>query len=154
MTRARVLIISVGGSPAPIINACREYRPDFTYFFCSAPTKGVSSSIMVDGPGNPCGDNRYVNGHNCKTKIPLGDPIGPAIVRQLGWDSDCYEKIEVDDPDDLSNCFEVLSELGKRIHNRFAPGAEVVANYTGGTKTMSAALAIMGILQENGNNYK
>ncbi len=148
MTRARVLIISVGGSPAPIINACREYRPDFTYFFCSAPTKGVSSSIMVDGPGNPCGDNRYVNCHNCKTKIPLGDPIGPAIVRQLGWDSDCYEKIEVDDPDDLSNCFEVLSELGKRIHNRFGPGAEVVANYTGGTKTMSAAQAIMGILQE------
>ncbi|NLK53017.1 MAG: TIGR02710 family CRISPR-associated protein [Syntrophomonadaceae bacterium] len=147
MTRARVLIISVGGSPAPIINACREYRPDFTYFFCSGPTKGPSSSIMVDGPGNPCGDNRYVDCHNCKTKIPLGDPIGPAIVRQLGWDSACYEKIEVNDPDDLSECFEVLSELKKRIHNQFGSGAEVAVNYTGGTKTMSVALAFMGILQ-------
>ena len=45
----RILILSVGGSPEPIINAIKFYKPDFVYFFCSSGPKG--SAVTVDGPG-------------------------------------------------------------------------------------------------------
>ncbi|HHY39323.1 MAG TPA: TIGR02710 family CRISPR-associated protein [Clostridia bacterium] len=143
---ARVLIVTVGGSCEPIINACREYRPDFIYFICSSGAKG--SGITVDGPGNPCGDNRYVICPNCSEKIPVGNPRGEAIVSRLGLPTGTYEKVEVEDPDDLTACYSSLQHVDKSITARFGPHTEVIANYTGGTKTMSVALALLAVLKE------
>ncbi|MGQ9496779.1 MAG: TIGR02710 family CRISPR-associated CARF protein [Desulfotomaculales bacterium] len=124
-----VLVISVGGSCEPVVNACRDLRPDFIYFFCSGGFRG--SSLTVDGPGDPCGDTRK------------------AIVYQLGLRPDAYTKIEVADPDDLNACYKAVREVSAEITARFGPGAEVIANYTGGTKTMSVALALFAIIEGN-----
>ncbi|WP_083774258.1 TIGR02710 family CRISPR-associated CARF protein [Ammonifex degensii] len=142
----RILVLSVGGSCAPVVNACREYRPDFIYFFCSGGPKG--STVAVDGEGDPCGDSRTIKCPKCKTEIPLGNPKGESIVRQLQLPPGSYEKVEVDDPDDLASCYRKLIELENRIRERFGPDAEVIANYTGGTKTMSVALALLAALRE------
>ena len=52
----KILVLSVGGSPEPVINAIKNYRPDFVYFFCSSGPKG--SEAIIDSPGDPCGDKR------------------------------------------------------------------------------------------------
>ncbi|MEW6574135.1 MAG: TIGR02710 family CRISPR-associated CARF protein [Bacillota bacterium] len=142
----RVLITSVGGSCEPVINACREYKPDFIYFFCSAGPKG--SSVTVDGEGDPCGDKRSIKCASCGADIPLGNPKGEAIVKRLGLRPDSYEKVQVDDPDDLEACYTALLETEEKIVKRFGSRAEVIANYTGGTKTMSAALALIAVFRE------
>lgn len=127
----RVLVISVGGSCEPVVNACRELRPDFIYFFCSGGPKG--SLLTIDGPGEPCGDEKK------------------AIAHQLGLQLDAYRKIEVADPDDLNACYKAVREVSAEITARFGPDAEVIANYTGGTKTMSVALALFAIIEGNWN---
>lgn len=138
-------MISVGASCAPIINACREYKPDYIYFFCSSGTKG--STVTVDGPGDPCGDFREKR-CECGKMVPLGNPEGKAIIYQLGLAKDFYEKIEVDEFDNLASCFNALSGIEKEITERFGDNVEVIANYTGGTKSMSAALVLKGMQQE------
>ncbi len=142
----RILVVSVGGSCDPVVNACREHRPDFVYFFCSGGPRG--SSVAVDGEGHPCGDPRTTTCPGCGARVPLGNPEGEAIVRRLGLGPDAYEKVEVEDPDDLAACYRVLVETEGEIARRFGPDAEVVANYTGGTKTMSVALALLAVLRE------
>jgi len=81
--------------------------------------------------------------------VPLGNPNGKAIVYQLGLEKECYEKIEVDEPDDLKGCFDALSVVEKKIAERFGDEVEVIANYTGGTKSMSAALVLKAIQNED-----
>lgn len=142
----RILIASVGGSCEPVINAYREFSPDYIYFFCSSGPKG--SSVTVDGPGAPCRDPRQVTCPNCAAPVPLGIGPGESICRRLGLTAERYEKVEVADPDDLSLCYQALVNLEAGIRERFGSDAEVVANYTGGTKTMSLALGLFAVLRE------
>lgn len=143
---ATILVVSVGGSCAPVVNACREFTPDFIYFLCSGGKS--ASAVVVDGDGDPCGDPRTVSCPECGKSIPLGDPRGPSITRQLGLTADRYEKVLVEDPDDLEALFRALDEIDRRVRERFAgQKMEVIANYTGGTKTMSVALALMAVLR-------
>ena len=132
-----LLILTVGGSCEPLVNAIRAERPDFVYFVCSSGSKG--SHLMVDGPGEPC-----VEHVNCR-KITR-----PSIAVQTGLEEGRYQKWEVDDPDSLAHCYGRLMELADKIREHF--GAEhprIVANYTGGTKTMSVALALVAMIEEN-----
>lgn len=126
----KVLVLTVGGSCDPIVNAIRLEKPDFVYFLCSAGSKG--SKITVDGPGRPCkrdGEEK------------------PSIVSQVGLTDDSYEILEIDDPDDMEACYRTCEEVSRNIKERFekADNLEVIANYTGGTKTMSAALAVYAL---------
>ncbi len=142
----KVLILSVGGSCEPIVRAIREAQPDFVYFLCSAGPRG--SEKAVDGPGHPCGDARQAVCPACGGKVPLGDPTGRSMVVQAGLAPGSYEKITVDDPDDLTACYTRLADLAAGLSRRHPGEIQVVANYTGGTKTMSVALALAGLLRE------
>ncbi|MDI6794872.1 MAG: hypothetical protein QME81_18730 [bacterium] len=141
---SRILILSVGGSCEPIVNAINEYCPDFVYFFCSSGAKG--SEKTVDGPGDPCGDQRKFKCPECGAESFLRDPKGKAIVVQAGLAEDKYEIVLVDDPDDLNKCYLTLTELHNRISRKFPEGPRIIANYTDGTKTMSVAMAMVGIM--------
>lgn len=141
----RILILSVGGSPEPIINAIKFYKPDFVYLFCSSGPKG--SAITVDGPGDPCGDKTKSRCPKCGHEYYLGNPKGKAIAFQAGLSKEKYEIVGVDDPDDLNLCYSKLVDLSESIKERY-PDAQVIANYTGGTKTMSVAMALVGTMTE------
>ena len=101
----------------------------------------------MDGPGDPCGDSRERQ-CECGKMVPLGNPKGKAIIYQLGLEKDSYEKIEIDNIDNLEACFDTLNVIEKKIAERFGQDVEVIANYTGGTKSMSAALVLKGMQQE------
>ncbi|MGI6387341.1 MAG: TIGR02710 family CRISPR-associated CARF protein [Desulfomonilia bacterium] len=143
-----ILILSVGGSAGPIVNAVKDTRPqpDFVYFFCSTGPNG--SCQTIDSPGNPCGDTRKSKCPECGTEHYIGDPKGKSIVTQARLDADHYGVVTVDDPDDLNECMQVLKKLGKTIESRHGPDCRIIANYTGGTKTMSLAMGLIGILSE------
>ncbi len=139
-----VLVLSVGGSAEPIVNAIKNNHPDFVYFFCSGP-KG--SEKTIDSPGDPCGDKRKLKCPECDHEYPMGNPKGKAIVFQVGLEREQYEIVTVDDPDDLNGCYLKLQQLGTAIKEKFGD-CNVIANYTGGTKTMSVAMALTSIITQ------
>lgn len=142
----KILILSVGGSPEPIVNAIKTYNPDFAYFFCSSGPKG--SVVTIDSPGDPCGDKRKSKCHQCGHEFYLGNPEGKAIVFQAGLDRPKYEIITIDDPDDLNECYLKLLNLAGAIKEKFGENCQVIANYTGATKTMSVAMVLVGLMTE------
>jgi len=115
-----VLLLTVGGSTEPLTRAIRglDLTRSFVFFICSADSK-----VLVEG--------------------------GPGVERTLpevaGLSEAHYELVVWENPDDLAGCVEALFGLHRLVRTRF-PGAHVVANYTGGTKTMSAALVIGAVL--------
>jgi hypothetical protein len=141
----KILVLSVGGSAEPIVKAIRSNNPDFVYFFCSSGQKGSESTI--DSPGNPCGDTRKSKCPECSHEFNMGNPEGKAIVFQAGLSKEQYGIITVDDPDDLNKCYQLLMELAVRIAQEHGD-CQVIANYTGGTKTMSAAMVLVGIMTQ------
>ena len=141
----KILILSVGGSSEPIVNAINFYKPDFVYFFCSSGHKG--SAATIDGPGEPCGNKNKSKCSECGYEYYIGNPKGKAVAFQVGLSKDKYEIVSVDDPDDLNLCYSTLIKISKSIREIY-PEAQIIANYTGDTKTMSVAMALVGIITE------
>jgi len=130
-----ILIVTVGGSCEPIVNAIKNRKPDFVYFVCSGGNKG--SHITVIGEGTPCKER---------------DKPMPNIISQTGLTPEQYKVWLVDDPDNLLHCYDRLVKVADDIKGRFGKmSLNITANYTGGTKTMSVALGLMALNQENWN---
>jgi CRISPR-associated protein (TIGR02710 family) len=142
----KILILSVGGSADPVINAVKSSKADHIYFFCSSGPKGTVGTI--DGPGDPCGDKRKSKCPKCAHEYYIGNPQGKAIAFQAALDKSQFDIITVDDPDDLNDCYVALLKLAEKIETIHGRDCQVIANYTGGTKTMSAAMAFVGLLTE------
>jgi hypothetical protein len=68
-----------------------------------------------------------------------------SIVAQTGLSEDQYTKWTLEDPDNLGICYQRLGELRGTIRQTFGRESHVVANYTGGTKTMSVALSMAAL---------
>ncbi len=142
----KVLILSVGGSAEPVVKAIKLGKPDHVYFLCSRGSEG--SEKMIAAPGDPCGDTRKIICKECNCELYIGDPKGKAIAVQAGLDPSQYDIFTVDNPDDLRECYEAVRELLISIEEKHGPRCEVIANYTGGTKTMSVALGLAGLMTE------
>lgn len=143
----KVMILSVGGSAEPVINAVKKGKAGYYYFFCSSGPKG--SERLIDAPGDPCGDTRRAECPKCSEIFFIGNPKGPSIVSQTGLSSDQWEIVRVTDPDDLDECYKTLLNLKEKIFTTYGNACLITANYTGGTKTMSVALGFMGIFNES-----
>lgn len=127
----RVLIVTVGGSPDPILKAVELHQPDEVIFACSAPPCERPSLDQVIGEGTPC--RHLVDGQ---------EQWRPNLVTQLdlnGFRED-LQIIRFPDPDDLNDCLERLREFIKGLQQRFTL-LELAGDFTGGTKSMSASLA-------------
>ena len=102
------VLISVGGSPAPILKSLRSERAAHVWYFCSAGTRGVAEEIHA----------------------------------QLDW----HPKprfIEVERYEELGPCYsELRSWIPQILRETRVAAADVRVDYTGGTKTMSAALVL------------
>ena len=143
MANPRVLICTVGGQPQPIVTAVRKNAPlDLVIFLCSAGRPESSSAATVRQP-----TTRRVRGH-----CPYcgRDYVRSIKGRSLAGMAELEERqfvVEtVEDPDDLSRVLEACDRILGTIAARWPRQAvQVLANYTGGTKTMSLGLGLFAL---------
>ena len=111
--RLKAMIVSVGGTPAPIIVSVNESKPEYICFFVSKETKRMMEED---------------------------------ILSKLDYKPRHHDWIEVEDAESLSECYSKLAKKISEIIEKWeiAP-PEVCVDYTGGTKTMSVALALATI---------
>ena len=130
-----ILLITVGGSHQPIVTAINSLKPDRVIFICSDGAKGSKSQVI--GAGTPCevrkGQEVIEKLPNIPTQAKLGDRFQPE--RDL---------ILLEEPDDLAECYQKISATIQSIQQS-ADRITLKADYTGGTKTMSAGLAMAAI---------
>ncbi len=136
----KTLIMTVGGSHAPLLTAIETLKPDRVIFLCSddqGRTKG--SYFQVEGPGKVL----------C-SKAPKSEPLTPDLpnlVTLANLSPDRYQVIRIPQFDNLQDCYQkaaVVIHQEKTAH----PDAQVFADYTGGTKSMTACLAIAALEDE------
>jgi CRISPR-associated protein (TIGR02710 family) len=101
-------LLSVGGSPAPVLHVLRQHRPANVWYFCSPTSRGIADDIQAQLEWRP--QARFIEAQRF-------EELGP-----------CYRTLRRKLP-------EILTET-------HVPPAEVLVDYTGGTKTMSAALVL------------
>ncbi len=107
---ATAMIISVGGTPEPIVRTLVEHRPEFVCFFGSEETIERVGEIKR-----------------------LAAEAGVEVRNR---------NVMARDPQDLVACYRDALEAAGRLEEAGVVPEQVVVDYTGGTKTMSAALAL------------
>ena len=108
----RVLAVTVGGTPDPVITCLKEHKPAFTLFFVSGQSKDLLR------------------------RMPNGNP---GILTTAVLPDGAYCAVVVDHHDDFASCYRTMRDEMHRIQREFKDG-EFIADYTGGTKSMTAAL--------------
>jgi hypothetical protein len=130
-----ILLATVGGSHQPIVTAIRATRPDLVVFFCTDrdPATGrPGSRVQVEGKGS------------CIKSDPRDErPTLPNIPSQCGLADDAWE-LRIVPADDMDAAFSEMRTAIADLRRRF-PSARLVADYTGGTKTMTAALVLAAL---------
>jgi len=117
-----LLVCTVGGSPQPVVTAVRELGPVFVCFLCTDRDPGTGQ------PGS---------------RVQVERPSPPAIPTEAGLEPDAYE-LRVVPADEIDGVVEVALEVFKDLAERF-PGLPITADYTGGTKTMTAGLILAAL---------
>lgn len=108
------LIVSVGGTVAPVVKTISEHNPQYVCFFCS--------QLSVE-------------------KIP---EIRQQLAEQLGENKPTFtaHKVMVDDENDLIHCYQKARECVDQLDTWGVAASSAMVDYTGGTKTMSVALGL------------
>ncbi|MGX9366813.1 TIGR02710 family CRISPR-associated CARF protein [Desulfoplanes sp. PS50] len=128
----KILFTTVGGSHEPVIQAVTQLRPDHVVFVCSEGSgSSKSSEEMITGSGNVI-------------KAAWNDekPSLPNIPAQLSLSPEAFHVIRIS-PDDLDAAVQrIEQEIESYGHEH-----ELIADYTGGTKTMTAAMVLASLDQ-------
>lgn len=118
-----VLICTVGGSVQPILSAIRGAQPAYVVF------------LVTEGGANAAGKLQPGSRHQLEG--------ADGIPRQAGIGEEAFEAVIVP-PDDPDRAAAIASATLRAVRARFSDAA-LVADYTGGTKSMSAALLAAAI---------
>lgn len=109
-----LLICTVGGSPEPIVAALKQWRPVRVKFVHTPGTKGKVAEI-----------------------------VQKVSEERVDFDAGRYDLLELPDEQDFTSCVEHLRGLTNEVRAWVARvGCQVVVDITGGTKCMTAAMAI------------
>lgn len=134
-----LLLCTVGGSHEPILTALRQTKPEFTCFICTGHDPAT---------GRPGSDMQILGKGKCIKAHPSdGKPSLDNIPAQAGLQEGQYEVVHVP-ADDLDEVFCILRNVIQRLNEQF-PNARLLADYTGGTKTMTAGL-VSAALESDG----
>jgi hypothetical protein len=122
--------VTVGGSHQPILASLEQHRPERVWFLCSDDSGKVKGSyVQVAGEGKVL-----------RSDFKLDKPDLPCITALAGLARERYEVRTIKEFDDLNACYLAAAEVIDAAR-RERPGAPLVADYTGGTKSMTAGLA-------------
>lgn len=131
----QILLCTVGGSHQPIVSAINQMRPDYVVFICTDkdPASGQPGSRMqIEGKG-----------HCIKASNQADKPTLANIPTQTNLAAESYE-IVLTLSDDLDRIYLDCSHAIDALIKRF-PSAKIAADYTGGTKSMSAGLVMAAV---------
>jgi CRISPR-associated protein (TIGR02710 family) len=133
-----VLLATVGGSHQPIVTAIQASRPQHIVFFCTDrdPATGrPGSREQIEGKGL------------CVKSDPKEEkPTLPNIPTQCALAPDTWE-VRIVPADDMDGAFALMRTAMSELRARM-PDARLQADYTGGTKTMTAALVLAALESE------
>lgn len=136
-----ILICTVGGSHEPVVKAIETIKPDYVCFLCSEKdptTKKPGSYELITGEGNII-----------KKERDDEKPTLPNIPTQTELDEAHYE-VKIIPADDLGKAFEIIGTRLQELTEEH-PVASFYADYTGGTKSMTAALVVAALDHEKIN---
>jgi CRISPR-associated protein (TIGR02710 family) len=126
------LICTVGGSPQPVATALRVLRPEVVWFLVSDGKSGESSQCQVEDEEIDYDRERGIRGPSLKRAEGC-----PPVTKVL--------PIPADDPDQAyALCRSHFVEARRNY-----PDHHLIADYTGGTKSMTGAL-LMAAFAEPG----
>jgi len=129
-----ILICTVGGSHQPIVQAIKELNPAQVVFICSednAATGAKGSYTQIEGKGKCIKAKRDEKAHSLPNIPAQADYSGQMKILRVP-------------ADELNVCFERIDRKMDTLLKEL-PSARLIADYTGGTKTMTAALAMAAI---------
>ncbi len=137
---SNILLCTVGGSHKPILTAIAQARPDFVFFFATGPdpaTGRPGSLQQILGKGTPVEDRQSDGQVKKLPNIPTlaGLAVGAYLARDVP-------------ADDLDGAVSVMRQAIQDLRRDY-PDATFIADYTGGTKTMTAALVIAALESED-----
>ncbi len=118
---SQAMIISVGGTPDPVVKTLEVHRPEFVCFYCSESTVENVGAIKVR-------------------------------AREAGL-SFRNRNVIMADPEHLAQCYRSALEACDRVEEAGYGAGQVTVDYTGGTKTMSAALVLATVNRGYGFSY-
>lgn len=121
----QILLLTVGGSPAPLVNCIARIQPDRVVFLCSEGSVDSVQEILQAVPVAAFDREQDV----VVLQQRLSRHQGDEICNEL----DCLDRVYLQARD--------LLERLRRQH----PAARLIADYTGGTKTMAAGLAMAAV---------
>ncbi|NJK51825.1 MAG: TIGR02710 family CRISPR-associated protein [Leptolyngbyaceae cyanobacterium SU_3_3] len=131
----KILFITVGGSHQPIVTSIQILQPDRVIFICSDGNRGSKSQVI--GEGTPCevrrGNEILERLPNIPQQAKLGDRFQPN-----------QDLVLIQEPDDLAECYVTCSAKIQQIQQQI-PDAQLMADYTGGTKSMSVGLSMAAL---------
>ena len=131
---SKILFVTVGGSFQPIVTSIRSLKPDRVIFIASDGEKGSKSQVI--GEGIPCEVRRGAEVIERLPNIPTQLELGERFQKER-------DLILVQNPDDLSECYPKIHTSICNLQSN--SDDEIMADYTGGTKSLSAALAMAAI---------
>jgi len=120
-----ILIISLGNSPEPVINCINSLRPDRTIFVCSDGTRELIEAVRQ------------------KARLARFDPERDILQLQ--------QRLQRKDDAGVINELDQLDRVYSRARDLIQqlradePGCRLTLDYTGGTKTMAAGLAMAAV---------
>ncbi len=132
----KVLILTVGGAHEPIVKSLKENTPDYTVFLCS------DDSSVVKGSYTQITDKVEKKNRDGTTSFL------PNIPSQANLKEGTWEVVKIKYFDDLGTCYEKSICTIRDMREMLAP-EEIIVDYTGGTKSMSAGLAAAAL--DDGN---
>lgn len=111
-----LLICTVGGTPEPVVTSLLHWRPARVFFIPSAQTETQVDAVL----------HRFAE--------RAAQPLGPGV----------YRICPVDDAEDMHGCLRIIRLLDHEVEEWLKRGTDyqIVADFTAGTKCMSAALAL------------
>ena len=134
----KVLILTVGGSHEPIVKSIKDTKADYVVFLCSddlLTTKGSYTQITDKVEARDSKDP--------SKKLSL-----PNIPTQTNLKEGTWEIQKIKYFDDLNDCYQISQRIIEEMRQKFKPD-EIIADYTGGTKTMTAGLVAAAL--DDGN---
>lgn len=128
----KVLILTVGGSHQPLLKAIEQTKPDFIHFICSGDGAQPGSYRQIIGEGKVL--------HSTPPKVPSQLPDLPNVATLARLEASRFVVHAIDQPDNLDACFQKAAEVLDAVSQQ-TPEADILVDYTGGTKSMAAGLA-------------